>query len=101
MTLLDLMATLLERKGLVFKLHEFADVPSNNLAKEILDDITEKEFERWQDTIAMSDELNYELKEHEKGMVMGTSLDTYVMQLGTYVMSQEPTQKRKKDSPHE
>jgi hypothetical protein len=66
MTLFDLIATPPERKVLIFETHEVAVAPYVNPAKEIFDDLVQKESEREQDTVAISDEMNFELKEHAK-----------------------------------
>ena len=66
MTLLDLMATPLDRKPLIFEPPEFLDVPLVPNEKEVFNDIVEKEFKGAKDTVTMSDEMDSEPKEQAK-----------------------------------
>ena len=60
MTLLELMATLPNRKPLIFEPPEFLDVPLVPNEKEVFNDIVEKEFKGAKDTVTMSDEMDSE-----------------------------------------
>ncbi|KAG2562584.1 hypothetical protein PVAP13_8KG271902 [Panicum virgatum] len=66
MTLLDLMATLPDRKGLIFEPPEVLDMSFAPNEKKVFNDIIEKEFKGAQNMVTMSDELNSELKEQAK-----------------------------------
>ena len=66
MTLLDLMATPPERKGLLFKVPEVPYVSFAPTEKKVFNDIVENEHKGAQDMVAMSDELNSELKDLAK-----------------------------------
>jgi hypothetical protein len=43
-----------------------------------------------------SSEITVSAHEVARAMMMGKSLDTYALQVGTYVLSEDPTQKRRK-----
>jgi len=66
MTLLDLMATLPDRKALIFEPPEVLDMPLAPNEKKVFNDIIEKEFKGAQNMVTMFDELNSELKEQAK-----------------------------------
>ena len=66
MTLLDLMATLPDRKALIFEPPEVLDMPLAPNEKKVFNDIIEKEFKGAQNMVTMFDEFNSELKEQAK-----------------------------------
>lgn len=66
MTILDLMAARAEWKIIFFKVSKIPDVPYKDPAKKSLDDLVEKEIQTAEDTGAMFDDLNSQLKEDEK-----------------------------------
>jgi len=66
MTLLDLMATPPEQKGLLFEVLEVPYVSFAPTEKKVFNDIVENEHKGAQDMVAMSDELNSELKDLAK-----------------------------------
>lgn len=63
---MDLMATPPERKGLLFEVLEVPYVSFAPTQKKVFNDIVENEHKGAQDMVAMSDELNSELKDLAK-----------------------------------
>ena len=66
MTLLDLMDTPPEQKGLLFEVPEVPYVSFAPTEKKVFNDIVENEHKGAQDMVAMYDELNSELKDLAK-----------------------------------